>query len=189
MAELEKNRVIDVQLTSHQDTEKLGFTIANLVPDRLLITLEGPLGAGKTTFSQGAAQALEVEELVNSPTFTMLNEYHSGRLPLYHFDLYRLKDEFKSTPASANARQEALETELQEISSGHGLILIEWPDVLENYLNELDHLRVQLNYSKAPLGNDVSDDDPCRDSRTARIAASGSISSTVLDELANVYFS
>jgi tRNA threonylcarbamoyladenosine biosynthesis protein TsaE len=87
--------------------------------------LNGPLGVGKTRFTQALAEAIGVDEVVNSPTFTMLNEYHSGRLPLYHFDLYRLSEGGGHTAA------EMLDAELSEILSGNYLILIEWAELLE----------------------------------------------------------
>ena len=87
--------------------------------------LSGDLGAGKTVFSQGFAKGLGVEEDVTSPTFTIMNVYEGGRLPLYHFDMYRLSD---------GSELEAIGAE--EYFYGEGVCLIEWPENIEGYLPE-----------------------------------------------------
>ena len=80
-----------------------------------VILLEGDLGAGKTCFAQGFAAGLGVTEVVASPTFTILQVYSSGRLPLYHFDLYRLQEE-----------EEFFEIGGEEYFDGKGICLMEW---------------------------------------------------------------
>ena len=130
-----------------QATERLARAFAESIKERAVIALNGPLGVGKTRFTQALAEAIGVDEVVNSPTFTMLNEYHSGRLPLYHFDLYRLSEGGGHTAA------EMLDAELSEILSGNYLILIEWAELLEkpelseiNFLRRLDHLSANFSY-------------------------------------------
>ena len=83
-----------MKFVSHsvEDTQKFAYAFAQLVqPDDLLL-LVGDLGAGKTHFTQGFADGLGIAEVPTSPTFNLVFEYHGGRLPLYHFDLYRLED-------------------------------------------------------------------------------------------------
>lgn len=75
------------------ETEALGRKIAGLLMPGNVLAFFGDLGAGKTAFIKGIAAGLGVTEPVTSPTFTIVNEYHSGRLPLFHFDLYRLEGE------------------------------------------------------------------------------------------------
>lgn len=128
-------------------TERLARAFAASIEERAVIALNGPLGVGKTKFTQALALALDVDEVVNSPTFTMLNEYHSGRLPLYHFDLYRLSE------GGGLAAAQLLDAELSEIVTGRYLILIEWAELLEkpelseiNFLRSLDHLSANFSY-------------------------------------------
>ena len=75
------------------DTKELATRFANLITDGCFINLYGEIGAGKTAFVKLVADALGVKEKVTSPSFVILNEYHSGKLPVYHFDLYRLENE------------------------------------------------------------------------------------------------
>ncbi len=78
---------------SEQTTMELGFNFARTLKGGEVVLLNGQLGAGKTTFSKGLALGLGVKETITSPTFTLLNVYESGRLNLYHFDMYRLSEE------------------------------------------------------------------------------------------------
>ena len=75
---------------SPEETERLGAALAQLLTPGDLIAYRGDLGAGKTAFTRGLAQGLGCRETVTSPTYTIVNEYLSGRLPLFHFDMYRL---------------------------------------------------------------------------------------------------
>ena len=84
---------MEVRSAGRQETEALGRKIAELLSPGAVLALFGDLGAGKTALIQGIAAGLGVKEPVTSPTFTIVNEYHSGVLPLFHFDLYRLGGE------------------------------------------------------------------------------------------------
>ena len=85
--------------------------------------LNGDLGAGKTTFTKALCKALGIKENVTSPTFTLMNIYTSGRLPLYHFDMYRLEDE-----------SEAQELGLNDFFYSNGVCMIEWAENIKNLL-------------------------------------------------------
>lgn len=76
---------------SPEETENVGAALAKVLPAGTIIAYEGDLGAGKTAFTRGLARGLGCGEPVTSPTYTIVNEYLSGRLPLFHFDMYRLK--------------------------------------------------------------------------------------------------
>lgn len=105
-------------LPSNEATIALGEMVGkNLRPGDILL-LEGDLGAGKTTFAQGVAKGLGVNEFVNSPTFVIINEYFSGRLPLYHMDLYRVEDE-----------SQLYDLGIEEYLFGNGVCLVEWPAI------------------------------------------------------------
>ncbi len=88
-----------------------------------VICLNGDLGVGKTLFSQGFAKGLGIEESVNSPTFTIVQEYDDGRLPLYHFDVYRIDDP-----------EEMEEVGFSDMVYGEGVCLIEWSNLIEDIL-------------------------------------------------------
>ena len=76
--------------TSPSETEAVGEKLAKLLPAGTIIAYRGDLGAGKTAFTRGLARGLGCSELVTSPTYTIVNEYLGGRIPLFHFDMYRL---------------------------------------------------------------------------------------------------
>ena len=81
-----------IETYSEEETYKLGFNIGQKAEPGLIISLIGDLGVGKTVFAKGLAEGLGIEEDVCSPTFTILHEYHEGRLSLFHFDVYRIDD-------------------------------------------------------------------------------------------------
>ena len=76
---------------SPEETEAVGAALAKILPAGAVIAYEGDLGAGKTAFTRGLARGLGYAEPVTSPTYTIVNEYLGGRLPLFHFDMYRLR--------------------------------------------------------------------------------------------------
>ena len=108
-----------------EETFSFGETIGKNARIGEVYTLSGDLGTGKTVLAQGIAAGLGITEPVSSPTFTILQEYHDGRLPLYHFDVYRIGDE----------------TEMDEIGYedciyGDGVSLIEWAELIDGILPE-----------------------------------------------------
>ena len=84
-----------IESNSTQDTYQAGYSLATDIKPGTVICLTGDLGVGKTVFTHGFAKGLGVEEYVDSPTFTIVKEYHDGRMPLYHFDVYRIEDEYE----------------------------------------------------------------------------------------------
>ena len=75
---------------SPEQTERIGTALGKILPPGTVLAYEGDLGAGKTAFTRGLAKGLGATDMVTSPTYTIVNEYLSGRLPLFHFDMYRL---------------------------------------------------------------------------------------------------
>lgn len=108
---------------SPEDTFQIGMRLGKLAEAGEVYTLTGDLGVGKTVFTQGFAKGLGIEESVNSPTFTILQIYEDGRLPLYHFDVYRI-----------GSVEEMEETGFEEYIMGDGVSLIEWADLIEEIL-------------------------------------------------------
>ncbi len=110
---------------SADDTFKLGEDIGKAVEPGEVITLTGDLGTGKTVFVQGLAKGLGIDDYINSPTFTIVQIYENGRLPLYHFDVYRIEDE-----------SEMYETGLDDYMYGDGVCVIEWAEMISDLLPE-----------------------------------------------------
>jgi tRNA threonylcarbamoyladenosine biosynthesis protein TsaE len=113
-----------LKLTSESPEETLiiGERLGRLLEKGNIICLTGDLGAGKTAFTKGIAKGLEVLDYVTSPTYTIINEYE-GRLPLYHFDVYRLNDV-----------EEMYELGYEEYFFGDGVVVLEWADIVTDII-------------------------------------------------------
>ncbi len=114
-----------IEAFSSDDTKQAGFLLGTEARKKDIFCLTGDLGAGKTVFSKGFAEGLLLEEDITSPTFTILNEYQNGRLPFYHFDVYRLK-----------SSDEIFELGFDEYLFGSGVCLIEWADIVKDAIPE-----------------------------------------------------
>lgn len=112
-----------IESFSAADTFALGKKIGEEAQAGQVYTLVGDLGVGKTVFTQGVAAGLGIEEAVNSPTFTIVQVYEEGRLPFYHFDVYRIGDV-----------EEMEEIGYEDCFYGEGLCLIEWANLIEEIL-------------------------------------------------------
>lgn len=108
---------------SPEETFELGEKLGQIAQAGQIICLNGDLGVGKTVFTQGFAKGLGIEESVNSPTFTIIQVYDEGRLPLYHFDVYRIGD-----PA------EMYEIGYEDYFFSEGVCLIEWSKLIEELI-------------------------------------------------------
>ena len=108
---------------SEKETRALGEELGRKAVPGSLYTLTGDLGTGKTVFTQGFATGLGITEHVNSPTFTIVQEYDGGRLPFYHFDVYRIGD-----------LEEMDEIGYEDYFYGDGVCLIEWAELIEELL-------------------------------------------------------
>ena len=108
-----------------EETFEVGRTIGMNAKPGQIYTLTGDLGVGKTVFTQGVAAGLGITEPVNSPTFTIIQEYEDGRLPFYHFDVYRIGD-----------LEEMEEIGYDDYFFGQGICLIEWAELSEEILPE-----------------------------------------------------
>ena len=116
-----------------EDTKKLAGKFARLVEaEGCFVNLYGEIGAGKTAFVRLVAEALGVKEKVTSPSFVILNEYHSASIPVYHFDLYRLEHVGIST----------ITDELREYSEGKKITFVEWAEFSQG---ELPFQRIEIN--------------------------------------------
>jgi|GEM_PF-430056 len=125
-----------VVLRSLEDTERFGRLLAKNAKPGTVFALSGDLGAGKTTLTQSIAKELGVSEPVTSPTFTLIQEYRDGRLPLYHFDVYRLESE-----------EELADIGCEEYFYGKGVSVVEWADKAGSLI-PADAVRIDLAYGE-----------------------------------------
>ena len=114
-----------VETFSSQETYALGELLAKEAKPGQVFTLIGDLGVGKTVFTQGIASGLGIDEPICSPTFTIVQEYYSGRLPFYHFDVYRIGDV-----------EEMDEVGFDDYVYGDGVTMIEWANLIQEILPE-----------------------------------------------------
>ncbi|MBD2278691.1 tRNA (adenosine(37)-N6)-threonylcarbamoyltransferase complex ATPase subunit type 1 TsaE [Aphanizomenon flos-aquae] len=119
-------------------TQQLGITLGETLTAGSVILLEGDLGAGKTTLVQGIGKGLGIMDSIVSPTFTLINEYTEGRIPLYHLDLYRLE--------SQEVTGLNLESYWEGIEVTPGIVAIEWAERMP-YLPD-SYLKICLNYGE-----------------------------------------
>ena len=110
--------------------------VTNLEPQSIVI-LKGPIGAGKTSFVQGIGQGLCIKESITSPTFSLSNHYRSGSMYLIHMDLYRVEN-------SLSARELFIEEE-EELETNNGLLIIEWPELIEPILET--YWKIEIYYA------------------------------------------
>ncbi len=122
------------KIMTFEEINKFSKKLANYVKSGDLIALIGDLGTGKTTFSQNFAKEFGVTDTLKSPTFNYVLEYFSGRLPLYHFDVYRL-----SNP------EEIYEIGYEDYLNGDGVLLIEWANIIESELPK-EYIKINFEY-------------------------------------------
>lgn len=130
--ELDTDKTVVLESRSAADTAALGQRLGEICAPGQIYTLTGDLGVGKTVFTQGFARGLGVEGPVNSPTFTILQVYEDGRMPFYHFDVYRIADV-----------EEMEEIGYEDCFYGEGVCLIEWANLIEEILPE-DSIQVTI---------------------------------------------
>ncbi len=143
-----------------EDTKELAKRFARIVEkDGCFVNLYGEIGAGKTAFVKEVASSLGVKEKVTSPSFVILNEYHSAKIPVYHFDLYRLENEGVGT----------IIEELREYSEGRQITFVEWAEFSQDEV-PFDHLSINVTY----------EDD---DTRKYKFTSSGDKSENIINKL------
>ena len=127
-----------IETNSEKETFELGKKIGENAKAGQIYTLTGDLGVGKTVFTQGLAAGLGITEPVNSPTFTILQVYEEGRMPFYHFDVYRIGDV-----------EEMEEIGYDDYFYGNGICLIEWANLIEEILPEqIIEITIEKNLEK-----------------------------------------
>ena len=130
------NEIYEVVCKNLDDTKSLAYRFANLIQNGVFVSLYGEIGAGKTAFVKFVGEALDVKEKVTSPSFVILNEYHSGKVPMYHFDLYRLENEGVHT----------ILDELREYSEGKQVTFVEWAEFSQDEI-PFNHIKINVKYN------------------------------------------
>ena len=127
-----------IETNSAEETEALGTKLAKEAKAGQVFTLIGDLGVGKTVFTQGFAKGLDIDEAICSPTFTIVQVYDSGRIPFYHFDVYRIGDV-----------EEMDEIGYEDYIYGDGVSLIEWANLIEDILpDSYTRVTIEKNLEK-----------------------------------------
>ena len=120
------------------ETLNLGKKISQKLDPQSIVLLQGPIGAGKTSFVQGIAEGLEISEDITSPTFALSHYYNSGKIPLIHLDLYRLEN--------ISSAREVFYFEEEEALQNKAILVIEWPELIEPLIENF--WKINISYAK-----------------------------------------
>ena len=121
-----------------KETLDLGRKLSQKLNPHSIVLLQGPIGAGKTSFVQGIAKGLSISEDITSPTFALSHHYSSGKIPLIHLDLYRLENLSSAKEVFFSEEEEALQMK--------AILVIEWPELIEPLLNNF--WKIEISYAK-----------------------------------------
>ena len=120
-----------------KETIQLGRIFAQGLYPKSIILLQGPIGAGKTSFVQGIAEGLFIKEEITSPTFALSHHYNSGKIPLIHMDLYRIENSLMAKEFFLSEEEEAIQNE--------AVMVIEWPELIKPVLN--NYWKIEISYA------------------------------------------
>ena len=120
------------------ETIKLGKQFSKELDSQSIVLLQGPIGAGKTSFVKGIAEGLSISEDITSPTFALSHHYNSGKIPLFHLDLYRIKN-------SLLAKELYIQEE-EEANKNEAILVIEWPQLIETIIDNF--WKIEISYAK-----------------------------------------
>ena len=123
---------------TYTETINLGRKFAQGLKPQSIVLLQGPIGAGKTSFVQGIAKELSISEDITSPTFALSHHYNSGKIPLIHLDLYRLEN-------SSMAKEFYLAEE-EEANQNKAILVIEWPELIQPIIDNF--WKIEISYAK-----------------------------------------
>ena len=120
-----------------KDTLNLGEKLSHKLNPQSIVLLQGPIGAGKTSFVQGIAKGLSISEEITSPTFALSHHYNSGKIPLIHIDLYRLE--------RVSAAKEVFFSEEEESIQKKAILVVEWPELIEPVIDNF--WKIKISYA------------------------------------------
>ena len=121
-----------------KETLSLGIKLSHNLNSNSIVLLQGPIGAGKTSFVQGIAKGLSISEDITSPTFALSHHYNSGKIPLIHLDLYRLEN--------ISSAKEVFFSEEEEAIKRQAILVIEWPELIEPIIE--NYWKIEITYAK-----------------------------------------
>ena len=121
-----------------RETFNLGKKLSQKLNPQSIVLLQGPIGAGKTSFVQGIAKGLSISEEITSPTFALSHHYNSGKIPLIHIDLYRLENIISAKEFFYSEEEEALQKK--------AILVIEWPELVEPVIESF--WKIKISYAK-----------------------------------------
>ena len=121
-----------------KETLNLGEKLSHKLNPQSIVLLKGPIGAGKTSLVQGIAKGLSISEDITSPTFALSHHYHSGKIPLFHIDLYRLENIASAKEVFFSEEEEALQSQ--------AILVIEWPELVEPVIENF--WKIEISYAK-----------------------------------------
>ena len=120
------------------ETLNLGVKLSQKLNPKSIVLLKGPIGAGKTSFVQGIAKGLSISENITSPTFALSHHYNSGKIPLIHLDLYRLKN--------ISSAKEIFFSESEEALQIKAILIVEWPELIEPFIDNF--WKIEISYAE-----------------------------------------
>lgn len=118
---------------SPEETEQIAFEFSKILSGGQVITLDGDLGAGKTAFVRGIARGLGISDSVSSPTFTIVNEYRKGKIPLFHFDIYRITSE-----------EEMYDIGWDDYITQNAVVVVEWASNIDQLFSDDGIIRIEI---------------------------------------------
>ena len=121
-----------------KETLNLGERISRKLNPKSVVLLQGPIGAGKTSFVQGIAKGLSISEDITSPTFALSHHYNSGKIPLIHLDLYRLDNISSAVEVFCSEEEEAMQNQ--------AILVVEWPELIEPLIKSF--WKINISYAK-----------------------------------------
>jgi len=124
-------------MKSEKDTVQFGIALSGQLKKGSVVALIGDLGTGKTALTKAIAEGLGIKEMITSPTFSIVHEYYDGRLPLYHFDVYRIGE-----------IEEMYEIGYEEYFYGEGVCVVEWADMIQELLPE-ESITITISYGES----------------------------------------
>tara|TARA_B100000941_G_scaffold220292_1_gene162821 strand:+ start:97 stop:534 length:438 start_codon:yes stop_codon:yes gene_type:complete len=120
------------------ETLNLGKRLSQKLNPQSIVLLQGPIGAGKTSLVKGIAKGLSISEDITSPTFALSHHYKSGKIPLFHLDLYRLEN--------ISSAKEVFFSEEEEALQNQAILVVEWPELIEPLIDNF--WKIEISYTK-----------------------------------------